>query len=460
MSIDWIVQNGEHQPIALTVVTEANFTDVKQSLSPSHQAWLSANDFAAKAGKFCVLPSDDHGIGQVLVGFDPKQAFWQLGALATALPQGEYVFDETLPIDLSLAALAWGCQTYAFDKYKTSDASYASLIVNDPEIYETCQQQIAAVHWVRDLINTPCEDMGPENLIAALETLAKQFGGRVQQWKGDALLKHNFPAVHAVGRASDRAPRIAVLKWGQSDKPLLCLVGKGVCFDTGGYNLKPANGMRQMKKDMGGAAHVLGLAYLIMSADLPIRLQVIIPAVENSVAGNAYKPGDVLNTRKGSTVEVGNTDAEGRLILADALCYAVEQKPDLIIDYATLTGAARIAMGPDLPAMFCNRQDLADQLSLCAQSQSDPLWRMPLFQPYAELLKSPIADLCNIASVVQGGAITAALFLEHFVDECPWVHFDIMASNDSSRPGRPKGGEAHSLRAGFVFIRDHFAKQN
>lgn len=453
----YIIAKSEREAIPIKLATEASLSELRHTLSPEHQTWLQANAFKAKAGQFCLLPSDDHGIQEVIFGYDPKLPFWQLGALATILPRGEYAFASDLPIDLGLAAIAWGLQAYAFEKYKTKEQTISTLVVNNPKICEQSLQQITAITLIRDLINTPSEDMGPEQLVAAMQAVAKQFAGTVKQWIGKELLQENFPAVHTVGRASDREPRLAVLEWGQATHPLLCIVGKGVCFDTGGYDLKPAVFMRWMKKDMAGAAHALGLAQLIMAAELPIRLQVIIAAVENVVSGNAFKPGDVIKTRKGSTVEVGDTDAEGRLILADALTYAAEQNPALIIDYATLTGSARAAMGPDLPAMFCNQDNIANQLLAAGKAEADPMWRLPLYQPYCELIKSSIADLSNTSNLPLGGAITAALFLQHFVGDLPWIHFDIMAWNCNSRPGRPEGAEAHALRSGFAFVREYFA---
>ena len=276
--------------------------------------------------------------------------------------------------------------------------------------------------------------------------------------RGVDLLNSNFPAVHAVGRASDREPRLLKMEWGDEDDPLLALCGKGVCFDTGGLNLKPGAGMALMKKDMGGAAHVLGLARLIMQAKLPVRLLVLIPAVENSVSGNAYRPGDVISTRKGLTVEIGNTDAEGRVILADALTYACESEPDLLIDFATLTGAARIALGTDLPPVFSNDVTIANDIVAAGDTEEDPLWVMPLYQPYKELLKSPIADLNNMSRTPFGGCITAALFMEHFITpETDWVHIDTWAWNQGNRPGRPEGGEAIGLRAVFRYLENRYS---
>jgi len=320
------------------------------------------------------------------------------------------------------------------------------------------EAQVDAVTLVRNLINTPAADMGPPELATAAKQVAERFGAKFRVVQGK-VLKEQFPAVHAVGRAADKAPRLIDMTWGKAKHPKVTLVGKGVCFDTGGLNLKPAAGMRWMKKDMGGAAVVLGLAHLIMSAGLPVRLRTIIPAVENNVSGNAYRPGDVLRTRKGVSIEIGNTDAEGRIVLADGLALADEEDPDLVIDCATLTGAARVALGADLPAMFCNDDAFADDLNAAADRVADPLWRLPLWQPYRRLLDTPIADINNAGTGGFAGAITAALFLGTFVERAKtWVHLDLYGWNDTDRPGRPRGGEAMAMRALFDVIRRRFAE--
>ena len=314
-----------------------------------------------------------------------------------------------------------------------------------------------AQYLVRDLVNTPTEHLGPAELADAVVSVADRHDAECRMVTGDELLTRDFPAIHAVGRASDRDPRLIELSWGDEDAPRVALVGKGVCFDTGGLDLKTATGMALMKKDMGGAAHALALADLLMKAQLPIRLSLLIPAVENSVSGNAYRPGDVIGTRKGLSVEIGNTDAEGRVILADALSYACEQSPELVIDFATLTGAARIALGADLPPLFSNQDAVAAAIQGAGDVVEDPLWTMPLYQPYKKLIESPLADLNNSGKSSFGGCITAALFLEHFVEpEIPWVHIDTFAWNQTDRPGRPQGGEALGLRAVFHYLRQRF----
>jgi leucyl aminopeptidase len=310
---------------------------------------------------------------------------------------------------------------------------------------------------VRDLVNTPTEHMGPEQLADAVQAEADRFSAKCRAFTGEELLQHNFPAIHAVGRASCNEPRLVEMTWGDPDAPLLALVGKGVCFDTGGLDLKNSSGMALMKKDMGGGAHALALARLVMEHQLPVRLLVLIPAVENSVSGNAYRPGDVIATRKGLSVEIGNTDAEGRVVLSDALALACEHKPDLLIDFATLTGAARVALGADLPPLFSNRADIARAIQQAGDEVEDPLWTMPLYQPYVEQIKSPIADLNNSSKSSYGGCITAALFLQQFVTaKTPWVHIDTFAWNQSGRPGRPEGGEALGLRATFRFLQARY----
>ena len=320
------------------------------------------------------------------------------------------------------------------------------------------ERTLAATALVRDLVNTPTEDMGPQHLADAARGLANEFSATLNEWVGDDLLKHNFPAIHAVGRASDRPPRLIELNWGDENHPRVAIVGKGVCFDTGGVNIKGAEGMRWMKKDMGGGAHALGLARLVMAEKLPVRLHMLIPAVENAISGNAYRPGDVIATRKGLSVEIGNTDAEGRVILADALAFAAEMKPAVIIDFATLTGAARVALGPELPATFCNDETWIAALIAASEKTRDPLWRMPLWQPYNTMIEPAIADLVNTGGP-QAGAVTAALFLEHFIPKGQaWIHIDLFAWNPKTRPGRPEGGEAQTLRATLEMLGKHFKK--
>ena len=421
-----------------------------KSQPPTVKAWVESLRFTAKAGSHCLLPGDDGALARVLLGIDPADGPYAYAGLPAALPLGRYRLEASGAEDprerANQAALGWALGSYAFGRYRKA-RDFASLAWPKGADRGAVTRTAEATRLVRDLINTPAGDLGPAELAVAARKLARSQGAKVSVIVGDALLKQNYPAVHAVGRASAQAPRLIDLRWGRKG-PRVTLVGKGVCFDSGGLDLKSAGGMKLMKKDMGGAAHVLGLASMVMAAGLPLRLRVLVPAVENSVAGNAFRPLDVLKTRKGLTVEVGNTDAEGRLILCDALAEACREKPDLLIDFATLTGAARVALGTGLPALFCNDEALAQDLLDQGLAQHDPLWRLPLHQPYRKSLDSPVADLNNISDGPYGGAITAALFLEAFVDAgIPWAHFDLMAWNLSAGPGRPKGGEAMGLRA-------------
>ncbi|WP_282605883.1 M17 family metallopeptidase [Pelagibius sp. Alg239-R121] len=421
--------------------------------------WVEASAFDAAAGRFTLLPDEKKGVGGVLAGIDDADMLWSCAALPAALPFGRYAIEGELSGEKASAlALGWLLGTYRFDRYKSFDKDFSSLVWPKEADQQAVVAMAEGICLTRDLINTPAEDMGPAELAEAAKTLAKTHKARFKAVVGEDLLKKNYPSIHAVGRAAEKAPRLIDLKWG-SKGPRITLVGKGVCFDSGGLDLKSSGGMKMMKKDMGGSAQVLGLASMIMASRLPVRLRVLIPAVENAVSGNAFRPLDVLDTRKGLTVEVGNTDAEGRLVLSDALTEACSESPDLLIDFATLTGAARVALGTDLPAMFCNDDAVAAMLLRHGETEGDPLWRMPLHKPYRQQLESKVADLCNISNGPYGGAITAALFLEHFVEGAtPWVHFDIMAWNLGSRPGRPEGGESMGVRATFGMIKEFIAK--
>jgi leucyl aminopeptidase len=422
-------------------------------------AWVSATGFEAKAGTHCLLPGESGTIARVLAGIDPEDDLWSYAGLPGSLPansaKARYRIDAALgPEAAARAALGWVLGAYAFDRYRKSGQRFATLVWPKGADRDAVARAAKSVFLVRDLVNTPAGDMGPVELAAAARSLARTHKAKLSVTTGDALLKKNYPAIHAVGRASARAPRLIDLRWGARG-PRVTLVGKGVCFDSGGLDLKSAGGMKLMKKDMGGAAHVLGLAGMIMAAKLPLRLRVLVPAVENSVSGDAFRPLDVLNTRKGMTVEVGNTDAEGRLVLCDALAEAEREKPDLVVDFATLTGAARVALGTELPAMFCNDDRTAEALLRHGIAQRDPVWRLPLHKPYRRQLDSKVADINNISSGAYGGAITAALFLQAFVGaKTPWVHLDIMAWNTAAKPGRPEGGEAMGLRAAYALIED------
>jgi len=378
-----------------------------------------------------------------------------LRALAERLPPGDWTIDGGCPWPIEDAALAFALGGYVFDRYKSAKSRQGPRLVVG-EAAGPMLQIAAACSLTRDLINTPAADMGPAELEAAARDLAAAFGAECEAIVGDALLSSGYPAVHAVGRAAppQRAPRMLEIRWGDPSAPVVALVGKGVTFDTGGLDLKPSSGMRWMKKDMGGAAHVLGLGQLIMQSRLPVRLVILIAAVENAVSGDAMRPGDVLQTRKGLTVEVGNTDAEGRLVLADALCRAAELNPVLTLDFATLTGAARVALGPDLPPVYTDDEALAADLAAAAARTGDPIWRMPLWDAYDEALESDIADLKNDPDGwAQAGSVTAALFLRRFAPAGAWAHFDIFAWRPRKQPGKPFGGEAQAMRACYEMIR-------
>jgi len=413
--------------------------------------------FSAEAGSHCLLPDGDGGLAAVLVGAGDAGDPWNLAGLPLLLPAGNSRLDPRgLGLDPLLAGLGWALGSYQFSRYRQPRRAPARLAL-PVDLLGALQPVVEAVTLVRDLVNTPTEHMGPAELAEATSRLADRHGAQVRVIEGDDLLAQNFPAIHAVGRASHRPPRLIELDWGDEGHPRLALVGKGVCFDTGGLDIKPADGMLRMKKDMGGAAHALALAGLVMAGGLPVRLKLLIPAVENAIGPDAYRPGEVIATRKGLSVEIGNTDAEGRVILSDALTYAAEWQPALLLDFATLTGAARIALGPDLPALFANDEALAGDLLAAGLRQRDPLWRMPLHAPYAAFLDSPIADLNNAAASKHAGCITAALFLQRFVPEdLPWAHLDVYSWNDGARPGRPAGGEAQGLRAYHAMLQARF----
>ncbi|BFI95025.1 MAG: leucyl aminopeptidase family protein [Rhodanobacter sp.] len=431
----------------------------KKRLDAAQRRWLDANGFDAKPGSTLLL-ADAHGkLVRVLVGVDAADPLGAFAALPTTLPEGTYqLAAEGVALDPVRAALGWALGAYQFTRYRKAKRAPAALAV-DAATLAAVQPLAEATALVRDLVNTPTEDMGPEQLGAAIKQSGKAHKAKVREWVGDELLKANFPTIHAVGRASHRAPRLVELAWGKERHPKLVIVGKGVCFDTGGLDLKSSDGMRWMKKDMGGAAHAIALAQLVMQAQLPVRLTLLVPAVENAVSGNAMRPGEVVVTRAGHSVEIDNTDAEGRLVLCDALAYGAEQQPELMIDFATLTGAARVALGPDLPALFGNDDAAADALLAAGETVSDPLWRMPLWRPYRRMLDSYLADFANGGPSRHAGAITAALYLERFVpDGLPWLHLDTYAWNDGDRPGRPRGGEAMGLRATFALLQQRYGK--
>lgn len=419
-------------------------------LDAAAKAWAGHNGFSGEAGQVVILPGAGGEIGGALFGLGKAEAARNAlacGTLARKLPEGDWHFAQK-PENPSLAALGMALGAYTFTRYGKKPGKALRLAVPTGVDRAHILRIVEGVFLTRDLVNTPTNDMGPDALEEAVRKLAKQHKARLSVTKGDDLLKRNFPMIHAVGRASAEAPRLIDLTWGEKNAPKVTLVGKGVCFDTGGLDIKPPSGMLLMKKDMGGGANVLGLAAMIMAARLKVRLRVLIPAVENSISANAFRPGDILRSRKGLTVEIGNTDAEGRLVLADALALADEEAPDLLVDMATLTGAARVALGPDLPPFYTDDEALAGEIAAASSAVEDPLWRMPLWAPYDAKLASKVADMNNVTSDGSAGSITAALFLKRFVEKAAsWAHFDIFAWNPAERPHGPVGGEAQGIRA-------------
>ena len=447
-----------HDAIPITLVPSEGVAEVLADLGALTENWADANGFSGALGQVLRIPDADGGLSQILFGWGSaatrKRDRLHLGDLARSAPPGTYrLATELEPGAAHLAALGWLMGRYRFDKYKPRDADANSdLLAPDNVDPIRLIQIVEGVFLTRDLINVPANDMGPEALEATCRKLADRHGANLDVTVGDDLLEDNFPLIHTVGRAGSQAPRLMDMAWGDDDAPKITLVGKGVCFDTGGLNIKPGQSMGLMKKDMGGAATVLGLAHMIMSAGLPIRLRVLIPAVENSISAGAMRPGDVLTSRLGKTVEINNTDAEGRLVLADALALAAEENPDLIIDMATLTGAARVALGPEVVPFYTGNDDLARALSDAATQVADPMWRMPLWPGYERDIEPDIADLDNAPKGGFAGSITAALFLQRFVGDCEWVHFDIYGWTPSARPGRPAGGECQAARAIFQML--------
>ena len=428
-------------------------------LDPAARVWAAANGFAGEEGKLLVLPGEDGAVAGALFGVAERRgAFSPLatGALARRLPEGAWRFAAP-PHEPELAVLGLALGAYAFSRYRKAEARDIAFVLPEGVDGEAVTRRAEAVCMVRDLINTPANDMGPRALEDAARDLAAAHGAEVAVTAGDALLTANFPLIHAVGRASAHAPRLIDLTWGPQSAPKVTLVGKGVCFDTGGLDIKPASGMLLMKKDMGGAANVLGLAALVMAARLNLRLRVLVPAVENAISGSAFRPGDVLASRKGPTVEIGNTDAEGRLVLADALALADEEEPELLIDMATLTGAARVALGPDLPPFFTDDEGLAAALAEASVAVADPLWRLPLWSPYDGKLASKVADMNNVTSDGFAGAVTAALFLRRFVEKAKgWAHLDVFGWCPAEKPHCPVGGEAQGIRAIEKVLADRY----
>jgi leucyl aminopeptidase len=441
-------------------VDSDSWPSIQKSLPAAALAFAEAMGFKPVSGQFLLCPDDKGEIAGALLACDAPSARYRdtfiPGKLATLLPPGVWRFASTPP-DTYLGALAFALGSYRYTRYRPADEKKVQLEIPQDIDGKELTRIVEAVYLVRDLVNTPANDLGPSEIEDAVRTLGNRFGASVRSIVGEALLKENFPLIHAVGRGSERTSRLIDLRWGNPSHPKVTLVGKGVSFDTGGLDIKPSSAMLLMKKDMGGAANALGLASMVMDAKLPVALRVLIPAVENSVSGNAFRPGDVFKSRKGLTVEIGNTDAEGRLILADALTFADEEEPELLIDFATLTGAARVALGPELPPAYTNDDELATALERIAKTEADPIWRMPLWWPYASMLDSKIADLNNVSSGVFAGSITAALFLARFVERAKsWLHLDIFAWNPVSKPGRPEGGEAMTIRALYALLKERY----
>jgi leucyl aminopeptidase len=447
--------------IPITFVTKSTWDAVRDALPAPARQFALANNFTAKPGKCLTLPGPDGGIAQVLFGLEDADGKsrdpFRPGALPGLLPPGIYRFANT-PHDTRLATLAFALGSYRFGRYRKNEQPDVRLVPSAGVDIADITRMADAAALARDLINTPSNDMGPEELALAAQKLAERFGASFSTIVGDDLVKQNFPLIHAVGMASTRAPRLIDFSWGDPAHPRVTLVGKGVCFDTGGLDLKPSSGMLIMKKDMGGAANVLALAQMVMDAKLKVRLRVLIPAVENAVAGNAFRPLDIFTSRKGPTVEIGNTDAEGRLVLADALALADEEKPDLLVDLGTLTGAARVALGPDLPPFYTNDETLAESVAAHARRENDPMWRLPLWPPYDSWLDSKVADINNAPSGGFAGSITCALFLQRFVtDAKSWLHVDIYGWTPSAKPARPEGGECQAARAIYKLLSERYA---
>ena len=456
----------EQMPVCVHAVLPKDLERFLASLGAGEARWLRITGFAAKEGELVLVPDEAGGLGGAVLGLGSGRDPHALALFSERLPPGFYrLGDVPSAFGGARAAYAWAIGTYAFERYrgqrkKSARKEHPRLVIPTGVDGEAVSRIAQGVFFARDLINTPANDMGPAELEAAARSLAEQFEARITVIGGDALLEANYPMIHTVGRASTRAPRLIDIVWGRHEHPKVTLVGKGVCFDTGGLDLKNASGMATMKKDMGGAACVLGLAQMIMGANLPVRLRVMVPAVENSVSGSAYRPGDILTSRKGLFVEIGNTDAEGRLVLADALAEADTESPALMLCLATLTGAARAATGMELPPFFTDDESLSADLIRQGSAEHDPVWRLPLWRSYESAVDSTIADINNAPDYPLAGAITAALFLNRFITKTEsWAHFDIPAWTDRPKPGRRKGAEANAIRAMFAVIAARFGEK-
>ena len=442
--------------IPIHIITPKTFSTWLDKQKTTIKNWLSSNGFRGEPGNLSMLADTSGKVESIVFCIPDKNNFWSIGSLPLSLPEGDYHFNVSVK-QYQQYAIVWGLGAYQFTQYKKASRKPARLVLAKDIDQHYIANMVESTYLVRDLINLPTENLGPTEFSEIAKKIAKECNAQFKQIVGDELLKQNYPTIHAVGRACDDAPRIVDIRWGNKKHPKVTLVGKGVCFDTGGLDIKNSSGMLLMKKDMGGAANILGLARMIMLAKIPVCLRVLLPMVENSISGNAYRPGDVIKSRKGITIEIGNTDAEGRLVLCDALAEAVSENPELIIDMATLTGAARIALGTELPALFSNDDKVAHHVIQYATEETDPLWRMPLFSAYRDSINSNIADINNAGADSYGGAITAALFLKEFVpDDIAWMHIDLMAWNLRSKPGRPQGGEAMGIRALFSYLSERY----
>ncbi len=457
MDMDNIFCQQAKKLIPLELVTTQSYSAYLDKQSLVAKNTLLSSQFKANPHKYCIIYDADGQLDKIVVGLGQAVSMWSLASLPLLLPNINYCINDpdALFSDMPLE-LGWALGSYQFTKYKKSIRQAGSIAIRDNQNARKIKHIVESVYLIRDLINTPAEEMNPANLSQQAKILAEQYTGQWHEIVGQELLEQNFPTIHRVGRAAkgdNVEPRLIKLTWGDPKHKKLTLAGKGVCFDTGGLDLKPSKGMLLMKKDMGGAAHVLGLAKLIMAEQLPIYLTVLIPAVENSIGGDAMRPSDVITSRKGLTIEVGNTDAEGRLVLSDALAYACESKPDLLLDFATLTGAHHAALGPAIPAILTKNQKIRHDLETVSEQQHDLMWSLPLHQNYRPYLDSLTADISNTSRMPYAGCITAGLFLAEFVtDDVKWAHFDLMAYNPEALPGRPIGGEAQGLRAVFEYL--------
>lgn len=453
-----IVAQARKEDTPLTLVAKKEFSGWLKRQPVFVKNWLAVHSVSGDAGQCCLLPGEDGKLARVIACIDDTPDVWSIANLATALPARTYSIDALLKADMATAlTLGWALAGYRFTRYKKNDKAQAKLAIpkHADAAYVTAMAE--AILWARDLINTPAADMNPKALADEAAAFAKEYGGKVTVLSGKELLKSNYPTVYTVGKAAEIPPHVVDIRFPKKGARKITLVGKGVTFDSGGLDLKSSGNMKLMKKDMGGAACVLALARAIVETNLKVDLRVIVPIVENAVAGNAMRPLDIVKTRKGITVEIGNTDAEGRLILCDALAEADSEKPDLMIDCATLTGAARVALGTEVPAFFTPDEKLAAQVMEYSAEEKDPLWQLPLWKSYRGQLDSKTADLSNDPESGYGGAITAALYLKEFVEHTKsWLHIDMMAWNLSAKPGRPAGGDAMAIRALYALIKDHY----